>query len=108
MKPKIEIQNPFLPSNQAHKPPSTSTQSSSTLSTIVDDNGDIIGIDQSDSDSSADEKPNMPIWASSPMLRQQLRQQTRLDPDSIFETETLKTPNLKGTLENNVRYYGSR
>ena len=99
MKPKIEIQNPFLPTNQPQNLPSISMHAYKTLHTIVDDNGDIIGIDQSDSDSSADENPNMPIWASSPMLRQQLRQQTSLDPDTIFETETLKPPNLKGTLK---------
>jgi hypothetical protein len=58
-----------------------------------------MGIDDSDSDSSDDspkkKRPPVPIWAQSPNLRQQLSQQQRIDPDSIFSD--LVSPNLKGT-----------
>jgi hypothetical protein len=64
----------------------------------VDANGEIMGIDDSDSDSSDDspkkKRPPVPIWAQSPNLRQQLFQQQRIDPDSIFSD--LVSPNLKG------------
>jgi hypothetical protein len=70
------------------------------LTSIVDGNGDILGIDDTDSDSSDDspnlKKPPVPKWAESPNLRQQIEQQQNVDPDSIFSD--LISPDLKGIL----------
>ncbi|KAI8901109.1 hypothetical protein BC833DRAFT_183026 [Globomyces pollinis-pini] len=66
--------------------------------TIVDDTGEIQGIqdDSSDSDSDASPKkpkPFVPLWARTPNLKRTLTNQVNVDPDQIFSEPP--APNLK-------------
>lgn len=87
------ILNSLLPSE-----PKETKVKTTEMTSIVDSNGEILGINDSDSDSSDEEarkkRPPVPVWATSPYLRQQLQEQQSIDPDHIFSD--LVSPNLRG------------
>ena len=96
------IKNPILVENK-HNP----SQQKNTNNSIVN-NGEIQGIEEyltliSSSDSESDHesqlqqikpKPQLPSWAQSPILKETLKKQQVIDPDSIFEE--LEQPNIQG------------
>ena len=96
------IKNPILVENK-HNP----LQHKNTNNSIVS-NGEIQGIEEyltliSSSDSESDHesrlqqikpKSQLPSWAQSPILKETLKKQQAIDPDSIFEE--LEQPNIQG------------